>query len=165
MRGSASDLASGLGEPTDEERLVARMSLLEDASGDEKSITMALSQALRWGRPMDVKTLNKEREQLPKDLASLSEKVMEWPQAVDLLSRLYRGFTYPEIAALADPERNLPATIRDSIDEQTRFLVAKVIETATTVADESCQLIFPPPPPPGKSTHSDTGWGSHINNP
>ena len=48
----AADLASGLGKPTKEEHLVARLSLLPERSEDEASIAAALNEALRWGRPI-----------------------------------------------------------------------------------------------------------------
>ena len=55
------DLASGLGKPTKEEHLVARLSLLPDRSEDEASIAAALNEALRWGRPMEGAKLQRER--------------------------------------------------------------------------------------------------------
>ena len=57
----AADLASGLGKPTKEEHLVARLSLLPERSEDEASIAAALNEALRWGRPMEGAKLQQER--------------------------------------------------------------------------------------------------------
>ena len=139
----AADLASGLGEPTEEERLVARMALMGDATNDEKTIAQGLNLALRWGRTMDAEALRKERKDLPRELVEMKQKELEWPEAVDLLSRLYRSFTCAEIAALADPERDLPATIK-GVDAQVHGVIAKAIETATARAHESYQLLdFP----------------------
>ena len=139
----AADLASGLGEPTGEERLVARMALMRDATDEEKTIAQGLNLALRWGRTMDAEALRKERKGLPRELVEMKQKELKWPEAIDLLSRLYRSFTCREIAALADPERDLPATI-EGVDAQARGVIAKAIETATARAHQSYQLAYFP---------------------
>ena len=105
----AADLASGLARPTKEEHLVARLSLLPDRSEDEASIAAALNEALRWGRPMEGAKLQHERAGVLQGLGSAGD-IDEW-DAQDLLARLYRSHTFQEIRALADPERDLPATM------------------------------------------------------
>ena len=106
----AADLASGLARPTKEEHLVARLSLLPDRSEDEASIAAALNEALRWGRPMEGAKLQQERAGVLQGLGSAGD-IDRWSEARDLLARLYRSHTYREIRALADPERDLPATM------------------------------------------------------
>ena len=117
----AADLASGLAKPTKEEHLVARLSLLPERSEDEASIAAALNEALRWGRPMEGAKLQRERAGVLQGLGSAGD-IDEW-DAQDLLVRLYRSHTYREIRALADPERDLPATMLP-IDDAARGAAA-----------------------------------------
>ena len=105
----AADLVSGLARPTKEEHLVARLSLLPDRSEDEASIAAALNEALRWGRPMEGAKLQRERAAVLHRLGSAGD--IDRSDAEDLLARLYCSHTYREIRALADPERDLPATM------------------------------------------------------
>ena len=114
----AADLASGLARPTKEEHLVARLSLLPDRSEDEASIAAALNEALRWGRPMEGAKLQHERAAVLQGLDSAGD--IDRSDARDLLARLYRSHTYREIRALADPERDLPATMLP-IDDAARW--------------------------------------------
>ena len=94
----AADLASGLGKPTKEEHLVARLSLLPERSEDEASIAAALNEALRWGRPMEGAKLQHERAGVLQGLGSAGD-IDKW-DAQDLLARLYRSYTYREIRAV-----------------------------------------------------------------
>ena len=129
----AADLASGLGKPTKEEHLVARLSLLPDRSEDEASIAAALNEALRWGRPMEGAKLQHERAGVLQGLGSAGDIDM-W-DAQDLLARLYRSHTYREIRALADPERDLPATMLP-IDDAARGAAAHGYAKSAQVASD-----------------------------
>ena len=128
----AADLASGLARPTKEEHLVARLSLLPDRSEDEASIAAALNEALRWGRPMEGAKLQHERAGVLQGLGSAGD-IDEW-DAQDLLARLYRSHTYREIRALADPERDLPATMLP-IDDAARGAAAHGYAKSAQVAN------------------------------
>ena len=125
------DLASGLAVPTKEEHLVARLSLLPDRSEDEASITAALNEALRWGRPMEAAKLQQERAAVLQGLGSVRD--IKWPGATDLLARLYCSHTYREIRALAEPERELPATM-PPIDDAARGAAADGYAKSAKVA-------------------------------
>ena len=129
----ATDLASGLGKPTKEEHLVARLSLLPDRSEDEASIAAALNEALRWGRPMEGAKLQQERVGVLQGLGSAGD-IDKW-DAQDLLARLYRSHTYREIRALADPERDLPATMLP-IDDAARGAAALGYAKSAKVASD-----------------------------
>ena len=129
----AADLASGLGKPTKEEHLVARLSLLPDRSEDEASIAAALNEALRWGRPMEGAKLQQERVAVLHRLGSAGD-IDKW-DAQDLLARLYRSHTYREIRALADPERDLPATMLP-IDDAARGAAALGYAKSAQVASD-----------------------------
>ena len=129
----AADLASGLGKPTKEEHLVARLSLLPDRSEDEASIAAALNEALRWGRPMEGAKLQQERAEVLQGLGSASD--IDRSDARDLLARLYRSHTYREIRALADPERDLPATMLP-IDDAARGAAAHGYARSARVAND-----------------------------
>ena len=128
----AADLASGLARPTKEEHLVARLSLLPERSEDEASIAAALNEALRWGRPMEGAKLQQERAAVLHRLGSAGD-VNRWWEAQDLLARLYRSHTYREIRALADPERDLPATMLP-IDDAARGAAALGYANSAQVA-------------------------------
>ena len=130
----AADLASGLGKPTKEEHLVARLSLLPDRSEDEASIAAALNEALRWGRPMEGAKLQQERAAVLHRLGSAGD-IDRWDDARDLLARLYRSHTYREIRALADPERDLPATMLP-IDDAARGAAAHGYAKSAQVAND-----------------------------
>ena len=127
----AADLVSGLAKPTKEERLVARLSLLPDRSEDEASIAAALNEALRWGRPMEGAKLQRERAAVLQGLGSAGD-IDEW-DAESLLARLYCSHTYREIRALADPERDLPATMLP-IDDAARGAAAHGYAKSAQVA-------------------------------
>ena len=129
----AADLASGLARPTKEEHLVARLSLLPERSEDEASIAAALNEALRWGRPMEGAKLQHERAGVLQGLGSAGD-IDEW-DAQDLLARLYRSHTYREIRALADPERDLPATMLP-IDDAARGAAALGYAKSAQVAND-----------------------------
>ena len=129
----AADLASGLGKPTKEEHLVARLSLLPDRSEDEASIAAALNEALRWGRPMEGAKLQQERAGVLQGLGSAGD--IDRSDARDLLARLYRSHTYREIRALADPERDLPATMLP-IDDAARGAAAHGYARSARVAND-----------------------------
>ena len=129
----AADLASGLARPTKEEHLVARLSLLPDRSEDEASIAAALNEALRWGRPMEGAKLQQERAAVLHRLGSVGDT--DRSDARDLLARLYRSHTYREIRALADPERDLPATMLP-IDGAARGAAAHGYAKSAQVADD-----------------------------
>ena len=129
----AADLASGLGKPTKEEHLVARLSLLPERSEDEASIAAALNEALRWGRPMEGAKLQRERAGVLQGLGSAGD-IDKW-DAQDLLARLYRSHTYREIRALADPERDLPATMLP-IDDAARGAAAHGYAKSAQVAND-----------------------------
>ena len=129
----AADLASGLGKPTKEEHLVARLSLLPDRSEDEASIAAALNEALRWGRPMEGAKLQQERAAVLHRLGSVGDT--DRSDARDLLARLYRSHTYREIRALADPERDLPATMLP-IDDAARGAAAHGYAKSAKVAND-----------------------------
>ena len=129
----AADLASGLGKPTKEEHLVARLSLLPDRSEDEASIAAALNEALRWGRPMEGAKLHHERAAVLQGLGSASD--IDRSDARDLLARLYRSHTYREIRALADPERDLPGTMLP-IDDAARGAAAHGYARSARVAND-----------------------------
>ena len=131
----AADLASGLARPTKEEHLVARLSLLPDRSEDEASIAAALNEALRWGRPMEGAKLQQERAAVLYRLGSAGD-VNRWWEARDLLVRLYRSHTYREIRALADPERDLPATVLP-IDDAARGAAAHGYANSAQVANHA----------------------------
>ena len=130
----AADLASGLGKPTKEEHLVARLSLLPDRSEDEASIAAALNEALRWGRPMEGAKLQQERVAVLYRLGTGGD-TDRWWIARDLLVRLYRSHTLQEIRALADPERDLPATMLP-IDDVTRGAAALGYAKSAQVASD-----------------------------
>ena len=127
----AADLVSGLGKPTKEEHLVARLSLLPERSEDEASIAAALNEALRWGRPMEGAKLQRERAGVLQGLGSAGD-IDKW-DAQDLLARLYRSHTYREIRALADPERDLPGTMLP-IDDAARGAAAHGYAKSAQVA-------------------------------
>ena len=129
----AADLASDLAVPTKEEHLVARLSLLPDRSEDEASIAAALNEALRWGRPMEGAKLQHERAAVLQGLGSASD--IDRSDARDLLARLYRSHTYREIRALADPERDLPATMLP-IDDAARGAAAHGYARSARVAND-----------------------------
>ena len=129
----AADLASDLAVPTKEEHLVARLSLLPDRSEDEASIAAALNEALRWGRPMEGAKLQQERAAVLHRLGSVGDT--DRSDARDLLVRLYRSHTYREIRALADPERDLPATMLP-IDGAARGAAAHGYAKSAQVADD-----------------------------
>ena len=129
----AADLASGLAVPTKEEHLVARLSLLPDRSEDEASIAAALNEALRWGRPMEGAKLQQERAAVLHRLGSAGDT--DRSDARDLLARLYRSHTYREIRALADPERDLPATMLP-IDDAARGAAAHGYAKSAQVAND-----------------------------
>ena len=129
----AADLVSGLGRPTKEEHLVARLSLLPERSEDEASIAAALNEALRWGRPMEGAKLQHERAGVLQGLGSAGD-IDKW-DAQDLLARLYRSHTYREIRALADPERDLPATMLP-IDDAARGAAAHGYAKSAQVAND-----------------------------
>ena len=128
----AADLASGLARPTKEEHLVARLSLLPERSEDEASIAAALNEALRWGRPMEGAKLQHERAAVLHRLGSAGD--IDKSDARDLLARLYCSHTYREIRALADPERDLPATMLP-IDGAARGAAAHGYAKSAQVAD------------------------------
>ena len=128
----AADLASGLARPTKEEHLVARLALLPDRSEDEASIAAALNEALRWGRPMEGAKLQQERVAVLQGLGSAGD-IDKW-DARDLLARLYCSHTYREIRALADPERDLPATMLP-IDDAARGAAAHGYAKSAQVAN------------------------------
>ena len=128
----AADLASGLAMPTKEEHLVARLSLLPDRSEDEASIAAALNEALRWGRPMEGAKLQHERAGVLQGLGSAGD--IDRSDAENLLARLYRSHTYREIRALADPERDLPATMLP-IDDAARGAAAHGYAKSAQVAN------------------------------
>ena len=130
----AADLASGLAVPTKEEHLVARLSLLPERSEDEASIAAALNEALRWGRPMEGAKLQQERAAVLHRLGSAGD-IDRWDDARDLLVRLYRSHTYREIRALADPERDLPATMLP-IDDAARGAAAHGYAKSAQVAND-----------------------------
>ena len=130
----AADLASGLGKPTKEEHLVARLSLLPERSEDEASIAAALNEALRWGRPMEGAKLQQERVAVLYRLGTAGD-TDRWWIARDLLVRLYRSHTFQEIRALADPERDLPATMLP-IDDVTRGAAAHGYAKSAQVASD-----------------------------
>ena len=127
----ATDLVSGLAKPTKEEHLVARLSLLPERSEDEASIAAALNEALRSGRPMERAKLQRERAAVLQGLGSAGD-IDKW-DAQDLLVRLYRSHTYREIRALADPERDLPATMLP-IDDAARGAAAHGYAKSARVA-------------------------------
>ena len=127
------DLVSGLAMPTKEEHLVARLSLLPDRSEDEASIAAALNEALRWGRPMEGAKLQHERAAVLHRLGSAGD--IDRSDARDLLARLYCSHTYREIRALADPERNLPATMLP-IDDAARGAAAHGYAKSARVAND-----------------------------
>ena len=130
------DLASGLAVPTKEEHLVARLSLLPDRSEDEASIAAALNEALRWGRPMEGAKLERERAAVLHRLGSAGDTDPDREdEAEGLLARLYRSHTYQEIRALADPERDLPATM-PPIDDAARQSAAHGYAHSAQVADD-----------------------------
>ena len=130
------DLASGLAVPTKEEHLVARLSLLPDRSEDEASIAAALNEALRWGRPMEGAKLERERAAVLHRLGSAGDTDPDREdEAEGLLARLYRSHTYQEIRALADPERDLPATM-PPIDDAARRSAAHGYANSAQVADD-----------------------------
>ena len=130
------DLASGLAVPTKEEHLVARLSLLPDRSEDEASIAAALNEALRWGRPMEGAKLERERVAVLHRLGSAGDTDPDREdEAEGLLARLYRSHTYQEIRALADPERDLPATM-PPIDDAARQSAAHGYAHSAQVADD-----------------------------
>ena len=130
------DLASGLAVPTKEEHLVARLSLLPDRSEDEASIAAALNEALRWGRPMEGAKLERERVAVLHRLGSAGDTDPDREdEAEGLLARLYRSHTYQEIRALADPERDLPATM-PPIDDAARRSAAHGYAHSAQVADD-----------------------------
>ena len=130
------DLASGLAVPTKEEHLVARLSLLPDRSEDEASIAAALNEALRWGRPMEGAKLERERAAVLHRLGSAGDTDPDrGDEAEGLLTRLYRSHTYQEIRALADPERDLPATM-PPIDDAARRSAAHGYANSAQVADD-----------------------------
>ena len=129
----AADLASGLAKPTKEEHLVARLSLLPERSEDEASIAAALNEALRWGRPMEGAKLQRERAAVLQGLGSAGD-IDKW-DAQDLLARLYCSHTYREIRALADPERDLPATMLP-IDDAARGAAAHGYAKSAQVAND-----------------------------
>ena len=129
----AADLVSGLARPTKEEHLVARLSLLPERSEDEASIAAALNEALRWGRPMEGAKLQHERVGVLQGLGSAGD-IDEW-DAQDLLARLYRSHTYREIRALADPGRDLPATMLP-IDDAARGAAALGYAKSAQVAND-----------------------------
>ena len=58
-----------------------------------------------------------------------------WDEAQDLLARLYCSHTYREIWALADPERDLPATM-PPIDDAARRSAAHGYANSAQVADD-----------------------------
>ena len=127
------DLVSGLAMPTKEEHLVARLSLLPDRSEDEASIAAALNEALRWGRPMEGAKLQHERARVLHRLGSAGD-IDKW-DAQDLLARLYCSYTYREIRALADPERDLPGTMLP-IDDAARQSAAHGYAKSAQVAND-----------------------------
>ena len=129
----AADLASGLAVPTKEEHLVARLSLLPDRSEDEASIAAALNEALRWGRPMEGAKLQRERAGVLQGLGSAGD--IDRSDARRLLARLYCSHTYREIRALADPERDLPATMLP-IDDAARGAAAHGYANSAQVAND-----------------------------
>ena len=129
----AADLASDLAVPTKEEHLVARLSLLPEHSEDEASIAAALNEALRWGRPMEGAKLQHERAAVLQGLGSAGD--IDRSDARDLLARLYRSHTYREIRALADPERDLPATMLP-IDDAARGAAAHGYARSARVAND-----------------------------
>ena len=130
------DLASGLAVPTKEEHLVARLSLLPDRSEDEASIAAALNEALRWGRPMEGAKLERERAAVLHRLGSAGDTDPDREdEAEGLLARLYCSHTYQEIRALADPERDLPATM-PPIDDAARQSAAHGYAHSAQVADD-----------------------------
>ena len=135
----AVDLASGLAVPTKEEHLVARLSLLPDCSKDEVKIAAALNAALRWGRPMEGAKLQQERARVLQELGSVGD-IDQW-EAQDLLARVYRSYTYPEIRALAEPERDLPRTMRP-IDEAVRQSAADGYAQSAQVANDLLSDFF-----------------------
>ena len=127
------DLVSGLAMPTKEEHLVARLSLLPDRSEDEARIAAALNEALRWGRPMEGAKLQHERAGVLHRLGSAGD-IDKW-DAQDLLARLYCSYTYREIRALADPERDLPGTMLP-IDDAARQSAAHGYAKSAQVAND-----------------------------
>ena len=127
------DLVSGLARPTKEEHLVARLSLLPDRSEDEARIAAALNEALRWGRPMEGAKLQHERARVLQGLGSAGD-IDKW-DAQDLLARLYCSYTYREIRALADPERDLPGTMLP-IDDAARQSAAHGYAKSAQVAND-----------------------------
>ena len=129
----AADLASGLARPTKEEHLVARLSLLPDRSEDEASIAAALNEALRWGRPMEGAKLQRERAGVLQGLGSAGD--IDRSDARRLLARLYCSHTYREIRALADPERDLPATMLP-IDDAARGAAAHGYANSAQAAND-----------------------------
>ena len=73
------------------------------------------------------------------ELASVGD-INLW-EGQDTLSRVYRSFTYPEIMALADPERALPKTMR-AMDDALRVSAARGFAKSTNVTQNTL-LIFP----------------------
>ena len=129
----AADLASGLARPTKEEHLVARLSLLPDRSEDEASIAAALNEALRWGRPMEGAKLQRERAGVLQGLGCAGD--IDRSDARRLLARLYCSHTYREIRALADPKRDLPATMLP-IDDAARGAAAHGYANSAQAAND-----------------------------
>ena len=129
----AADLASGLARPTKEEHLVARLSLLPDRSEDEASIAAALNEALRWGRPMEGAKLQRERAGVLQGLGCADD--IDRSDARRLLARLYCSHTYREIRALADPKRDLPATMLP-IDDAARGAAAHGYANSAQAAND-----------------------------
>ena len=65
----------------------------------------------------------------------LAGDIDRWWIARDLLARLYRSHTYREIRALADPERDLPATMLP-IDDAARGAAALGYAKSAQVASD-----------------------------
>ena len=78
--------------------------------------------------------LQQERAAVLYRLGSAGD-VNRWWEARDLLARLYRSHTYREIRALADPERDLPATMLP-IDDAARGAAAHGYAKSAQVAND-----------------------------
>ncbi|MXZ01009.1 hypothetical protein F4Y93_10315 [Candidatus Poribacteria bacterium] len=116
---------------TELEWLAAQTVYLPNLTKKEAQLSQAIDAALRWGRPPDTGTLRSERARLLEQLSRI-EKI-EKPEAEKTLERIYRNFTYAEVAALALPDR--PARSIRGIESFGRAAIARGLNAVTRKTD------------------------------
>ena len=112
---------------TELEWLAAQTVYLPNLTKKEAQLSQAIDAALRWGRPPDMGTLRSERARLLEQLSRIEQ--IEQPEAEKTLERIYRNFTYSEVAALALPDR--PASSIRRIESFDRAAIARGLHAVT----------------------------------